>query len=74
MSDFPWQLPWRASQSSAETAGLQRELEKEVGPSIRCGGRIPGSSRAASIPMMCSFAWLMAGSPRSISSGMDELI
>lgn len=39
MIDITWKRPWRPLQSGAEIQGLQRELEKEVGPQHPLWGR-----------------------------------
>jgi hypothetical protein len=41
MIDIRWKLPWQAVGSDAGTLGLQRELEKEVGPKHPLWGRTP---------------------------------
>jgi hypothetical protein len=41
MVDIKWRGFWKGLQSDAETLGLQRELEKEVGPKHPLWGRQP---------------------------------
>jgi hypothetical protein len=60
MIDIRWKLPWEAVGSDAGTSGLQRELEKEVGPNIPCGAELLKSSAAASTTMMFLFTYRMA--------------